>query len=176
MRLVTKGQFAVIAMMDLGLRQNDGPVTLAAISRRQQVSVTYLEQLFVKLRLSELVRSTRGPGGGYSLAHNPADITVGDIIASVDEATDGKPCGKGNDRCEGKLSMTDDLWSQANVRMAEFFNSVTLQKLINDQLARGLSVADKPSSKRAISAMPVSKLTCINAPNSVFALGKSLMN
>ena len=82
MRLTTKGRFAVTAMIDLGLRQSNGPVTLAAISQRQQISLSYLEQLFGKLRRHDLVESTRGPGGGYTLARNPSEITVADIITS----------------------------------------------------------------------------------------------
>jgi len=83
MRLTTKGRFAVTAMIDLALRQNNGPVTLAAISQRQQISLSYLEQLFGKLRRHELVESTRGPGGGYTLGRKASDITVADIIVSV---------------------------------------------------------------------------------------------
>ena len=93
MRLTTKGRFAVTAMIDLALRQNNGPVTLAAISQRQRISLSYLEQLFGKLRRHELVESTRGPGGGYTLARKAADITVADIIVSVDEPIDATQCG-----------------------------------------------------------------------------------
>ena len=85
MRLTTKGRFAVTAMIDLALREHSGPVALAAISSRQQISLSYLEQLFGKLRRHELVESTRGPGGGYSLGRGAADITVADIIVAVDE-------------------------------------------------------------------------------------------
>ena len=84
MRLTTKGRFAVTAMIDLALRQDTGPVTLAAISQRQRISLSYLEQLFGKLRRHELVESTRGPGGGYSLGRKAGDITVADIIVSVE--------------------------------------------------------------------------------------------
>lgn len=98
MRLTTKGRFAVTAMIDLGLRQSNGPVTLAAISQRQQISLSYLEQLFGKLRRHELVESTRGPGGGYTLARKPADITVAEIILSVDEPIDATHCG-GKENC-----------------------------------------------------------------------------
>jgi Rrf2 family transcriptional regulator, iron-sulfur cluster assembly transcription factor len=80
MRLTTKGRFAVTAMIDLALRQSSGPVTLAAISQRQQISLSYLEQLFGKLRRNDLVESTRGPGGGYTLGRKASDITVADII------------------------------------------------------------------------------------------------
>ena len=172
MRLTTKGRFAVTAMIDLGLRQNSGPVTLAAISQRQQISLSYLEQLFGKLRRHELVESTRGPGGGYTLARSPTEITVADIILSVDEPLDATQCG-GKENClgEGARCMTHDLWASLNVRMVEFLDSVSLQKLVEDQLAKGLQVEDKPTLKRAISSMPVVKPVRINAPNSVFALG-----
>ena len=174
MRLTTKGRFAVTAMIDLGLRQNSGPVTLAAISQRQQISLSYLEQLFGKLRRHELVESTRGPGGGYSLARSPAQITVADIILSVDEPIDATQCG-GKENClgEGSRGMTHDLWASLNVRMVEFLDSVSLQKLVEDQLAKGLQVEEKPNLRRAISSMPAAKPIRINVPNSVFALGKA---
>jgi len=174
MRLTTKGRFAVTAMIDLGLRQTSGPVTLAAISQRQQISLSYLEQLFGKLRRNELVESTRGPGGGYTLARKAAEITVADIIVSVDEPMDATQCA-GKDNClgEGSRCMTHDLWASLNLRMVEFLSSVTLQKLVDDQLTKGLQVEEKPSIKRAVSALPVSQPIRINAPNSVFALGNA---
>ena len=172
MRLTTKGSFAVTAMIDLALRQNSGPVTLAAISQRQQISLSYLEQLFGKLRRNELVESTRGPGGGYTLARKAADITVTDIITSVDEPIDATQCG-GKENCLGEQGrcMTHDLWAALNNHMVEFLNSVTLQKLVDDQLARGIQIEDKPVVRRAISSAPVVKPIRVNAPNSVFALG-----
>ena len=172
MRLTTKGRFAVTAMIDLALRQNSGPVTLAAISQRQQISLSYLEQLFGKLRRNELVESTRGPGGGYTLARKAADITVTDIITSVDEPIDATQCG-GKENCLGEQvrCMTHDLWAALNNHMVEFLNSVTLQKLVDDQLARGIQIEDKPVVRRAISSAPVVKPIRVNAPNSVFALG-----
>jgi Rrf2 family iron-sulfur cluster assembly transcriptional regulator len=147
MRLTTKGRFAVTAMIDLGLRQSGGPVTLAAISQRQQISLSYLEQLFGKLRRHELVESTRGPGGGYTLARKATDITVADIIVSVDEPIDATHCG-GKENClgEGARCMTHDLWASLNVRMVEFLDSVTLQKLVDDQLAKGLQWMTSPVS------------------------------
>ncbi len=172
MRLTTKGRFAVTAMIDLALRQNNGPVTLAAISQRQHISLSYLEQLFGKLRRHELVESTRGPGGGYTLGRKAADITVADIIVSVDEPIDATHCaGKENCLGDGARCMTHDLWSALNARMVEFLDSVSLQKLVDEQLAKGLQVESKPMTKRAISAMPVVKPMRVNAPNSVFALG-----
>jgi Rrf2 family iron-sulfur cluster assembly transcriptional regulator len=172
MRLTTKGRFAVTAMIDLALRQNNGPVTLAAISQRQQISLSYLEQLFGKLRRHQLVESTRGPGGGYTLGRKAADISVADIILSVDEPIDATHCaGKENCLGESGRCMTHELWTSLNQRMIEFLNSVHLQKLVDDQLAKGLQVEEKPMNRRAISALPVVKPIRVNAPNSVFALG-----
>ena len=174
MRLTTKGRFAVTAMIDLGLRESAGPVTLAAISQRQQISLSYLEQLFGKLRRNQLVESTRGPGGGYTLARSAGHITVAEIITSVDEALDATQCG-GKENChgDGARCMTHDLWTSLNSKMVEFLGSVTLQKLVDDQLAKGFKLDEKPAVKRAISAMPVVKPVNINAPNSVFALGNA---
>jgi Rrf2 family iron-sulfur cluster assembly transcriptional regulator len=149
MRLTTKGRFAVTAMIDLALRQNNGPVTLAAISQRQQISLSYLEQLFGKLRRHELVESTRGPGGGYTLARKAGDITVADIIVSVDEPIDATQCG-GKENCLGEAGrcMTHELWASLNQRMVEFLDSVTLQKLVDEQLAKGVQIEDKPMYAR----------------------------
>jgi Rrf2 family transcriptional regulator, iron-sulfur cluster assembly transcription factor len=172
MRLTTKGRFAVTAMIDLALRQNSGPVTLAAISQRQQISLSYLEQLFGKLRRHELVESTRGPGGGYTLGRKAADITIADIIVSVDEPLDATQCA-GKENCHGDAGrcMTHELWAALNTRMVEFLDSVNLQNMVDEQLAKGLQVESKPMIKRAIAPMPVAKPMRINAPNSVFALG-----
>ena len=173
MRLTTKGRFAVTAMIDLALRQSGGPVTLAAISQRQQISLSYLEQLFGKLRRHELVESTRGPGGGYTLARKAGDITVADIVVSVDEQLDATSCG-GKANCMGENNgpcMTHDLWTSLNDRMLEFLRSVSLQKLVDEQIAKGVRIEDKPMIKRAISSAPVLKPVRVNAPNSVFALG-----
>jgi Rrf2 family iron-sulfur cluster assembly transcriptional regulator len=175
MRLTTKGRFAVTAMIDLALRQNNGPVTLAAISQRQQISLSYLEQLFGKLRRHELVESTRGPGGGYTLGRKAAEITVADIIVSVDEPIDATQCG-GKENCmgDGQRCMTHELWAQLNAKMVDFLDSVTLQSLVDQQLAKGVVVENAPLIKRAISSQPVVKPIRVNAPNSVFALGGAL--
>ncbi len=173
MRLTTKGRFAVTAMIDLGLRQNSGPVTLAAISQRQQISLSYLEQLFGKLRRHELVESTRGPGGGYTLGRKASAITVADIIVSVDEPLDATQCG-GKENCtgnEGGRCMTHDLWASLNSRVVEFLDSITLQKLVDDQLAKGVVVEKTSLVKKAIFTSPMAKPMRVNAPNSVFALG-----
>ena len=174
MRLTTKGRFAVTAMIDLALREHQGPVALAAISQRQQISLSYLEQLFGELRRHELVESTRGPGGGYSLGRKAEEITVADIIVAVDEPIDATGCG-GKENCMGDdqgRCMTHDLWASLNAKMIEYLDSITLRKLVEDQLARGISIEEQPV-KRAISSQPVVKPIKVNAPNSVFALGNA---
>jgi Rrf2 family iron-sulfur cluster assembly transcriptional regulator len=175
MRLTTKGRFAVTAMIDLALRSTNGPVALAAISQRQQISLSYLEQLFGKLRRHELVESTRGPGGGYSLGRKAGQITVADIIVAVDEPIDATGCG-GKENCMGDDSgrcMTHDLWASLNQKMIEYLDSISLERLVADQIARGVSIEEAPI-KRAISSAPVVKPIKITAPNSVFALGLSM--
>ncbi|MBM3386642.1 MAG: Fe-S cluster assembly transcriptional regulator IscR [Betaproteobacteria bacterium] len=175
MRLTTKGRFAVTAMIDLALRQQSGPVTLAAISQRQDISLSYLEQLFGKLRRHSLVESTRGPGGGYTLGRKAADITVADIILSVDEPLDATHCG-GKESCHGgdERCMTHDLWASLNAKMVEFLDSISLQKLVEDQMSRGVVIEQKMSIKRAISSTPVVKPIRVTGPNSVFDLGNVL--
>ena len=173
MRLTTKGRFAVTAMIDLALRIGAGPVTLAAISQRQRISLSYLEQLFGKLRRNKLVESTRGPGGGYMLARKATDITIADIVLAVDEQLDATSCG-GKEDCMGNLGgpcMTHDLWSALNERMLDFLRSINLQKLVDEQLAKGVQVEEKALTRKPIATTPVLKPVRVNAPNSVFALG-----
>lgn len=174
MRLTTKGRFAVTAMIDLALRSAHGPVALAAISQRQQISLSYLEQLFGKLRRCELVESTRGPGGGYSLGRGADQISVADIIVAVDEPIDATGCA-GKENCMGDDAgrcMTHELWASLNAKMIEYLGSITLRKLVDEQLAKGFSMEEAPM-KRAISNVPVVKPIKVTAPNSVFALGNS---
>ena len=136
MRLTTKGRFAVTAMVDLALRHGGGPVTLAEISSRQKISLSYLEQLFGKLRRHGLVDSVRGPGGGYRLAREMADISVAQIILAVDEPIDATQCGgKENCRDEQKC-LTHDLWAQLNDRIFNYLEGVTLRQLVDDQRAK----------------------------------------
>ncbi len=133
MRLTTKGRFAVTAMVDLALRGGNGPVTLAGISERQDISLSYLEQLFGKLRRHHLVESVRGPGGGYCLTKALEDISVADIIRAVDEPIDATQCGgKENCKDDGRC-MTHDLWVNLNAKIYEYLNSVSLAELVNNQ-------------------------------------------
>ena len=133
MRLTTKGRFAVTAMLDLALNEEEKPVTLAGISERQGISLSYLEQLFSRLRRNGLVKSVRGPGGGYRLAKNHHDISVSDIITAVDELIDATQCG-GKENChEGKPCMTHDLWSSLNAKILDYLSGVALSDLVASQ-------------------------------------------
>lgn len=136
MRLTTKGRFAVTAMIDLGLNGGERPVTLSAISERQNISLSYLEQLFAKLRRHGVVESVRGPGGGYCLARDAAEISVADVIIAVDEPLDATQCG-GRENCKSDhRCMTHDLWSTLNRKMLDYLASVSLAELVSKQRQR----------------------------------------
>ena len=141
MRLTTKGRFAVTAMVDLGMRHGSGPVTLAEISGRQKISLSYLEQLFGKLRRRQIVDSVRGPGGGYCLARDMATLTVSEIILAVDEPIDATQCG-GKENCKDEEKcLTHDLWANLNQRIFDYLGSVTLRQLVENQRAKESGVA-----------------------------------
>ena len=140
MRLTTKGRFAVTAMMDVAMHGGSGPVTLAAVSGRQRISLSYLEQLFGKLRRSGLVESVRGPGGGYNLAKSPEGVSVADIILAVDEPIDATQCG-GKENChDDRRCMTHDLWAALNDHIFTFLSGVTLAQLVKQQQPSDVSV------------------------------------
>ena len=158
MRLTTKGRFAVTAMLDLALRHKQGPVTLAGIGVRQSISLSYLEQLFGKLRRHALVESVRGPGGGYRLARPTEKVSVADIILAVDEPLDATQCG-GLENCqEDKRCMTHNLWATLNDKLYDYLNSVTLQDLVNEQLAKDGNVTmlidRRPAAARKAVSLP----------------------
>jgi Rrf2 family iron-sulfur cluster assembly transcriptional regulator len=155
MRLTTKGRFAVTAMLDLAMNGGKGPVTLAGISQRQSISLSYLEQLFGKLRRHTLVDSVRGPGGGYTLARELDKLSVADIITAVDEPLDATQCG-GKENCQDEQRcMTHDLWATLNDKMYEYLDSVKLSDLVAQQNSRGEQVKvlqDKRGKEVALSA------------------------
>lgn len=171
MRLSTKGRFAVTAMIDVALRQHQGPVALAAISGRHQISLSYLEQLFAKLRQGALVDSTRGPGGGYTLSREAADISVADIIGAVEAPGTAAESGPDESGCW----MTEDLWRQLNTRMMEHMQSITLSALADEQRAKGVKVEAVKPRKRGIFAKPKVETVRADTPNSVFALGRAAL-
>jgi len=130
MRLTTKGRYAVTAMLDLALHFNEGPITLADISKRQGISLSYLEQLFSRLRKNGLVDSARGPGGGYRLSREAAQISVADVITAVDEKVDAMRCeGKGNCQEEGQC-LTHELWCDLSDQIYSFLKSIDLGQLV----------------------------------------------
>lgn len=136
MRLTTKGRFAVTAMIDLGLRHQRGPVTLAGISERQRISLSYLEQLFGRLRRQGLVESVRGPGGGYCLAKPMTEISVADIIRAVDEPIDATQCGGLGNCHDDHACMTHDLWTNLNTHIYQYLESVSLNTLVTSQIEK----------------------------------------
>lgn len=133
MRLTTKGRFAVTAMVDLAIHGGRGPVTLASISERQRISLSYLEQLFGKLRRNSLVESVRGPGGGYYLARSADKIKVSEVVVAVDEPLDATYCGERGDCRDGKPCLTHNLWLSLNERIYGYLDSVNLQQLVDGQ-------------------------------------------
>lgn len=171
MRLSTKGRFAVTAMIDVALREKLGPVPLSDIAARQQISLSYLEQMFSKLRHEGLVNSTRGPGGGYTLGQRTDAITVADIIAAVEDAPP-KPQSVAD---TASPDMAQDLWDAMNAKVFDFMQSVTLRSLVLEQLAKGVKIEQKPAPNRGVFKKPSSQVFRTSAPNSVFALGQSLL-
>ena len=131
MKLTTRGRYAVTAMLDLAMHANEGPVALAEISQRQQISLSYLEQLFSKLRKRGLVKSTRGPGGGYRLASSVDDVVIAEIIDAVHEKVDATNCG-GMENCHNhSRCLTHDLWAALSTQIEEFLKGITLGDLLS---------------------------------------------
>ncbi|MBT9505294.1 Rrf2 family transcriptional regulator [Rhodoferax sp.] len=166
MRISTKSRFAVTAMIDVALRENAGPVPLSDIAVRHQISISYLEQMFSKLRQHGLVESTRGPGGGYALGHRGDAITVADIIEAVEGET------KTQDATE---DATQALWDSLNSKMLDYMQSITLHSLATDQRAHGFQVEEAPVTNRGVFKKPAAEPLRPSTPNSVFALGQSLL-
>ena len=130
MRLTTKGRYAVTAVLDLAFHQQTGPVSLADISERQAISLSYLEQLFSKLRKNDVVSSTRGPGGGYKLSNSPEDVSIVDIITAVDESYRANGCTSG-EYCQGGVRcLTHDLWDELSDKIHGFLNGISLADLM----------------------------------------------
>jgi Rrf2 family transcriptional regulator, iron-sulfur cluster assembly transcription factor len=166
MRMSTKGRFAVNALIDLALREPAGPVALASISQRQQVSLSYLEQLFSRLRRDGIVESTRGPGGGYTLGRSASEITVAQVVTAVDEPLDEQA-----DEIRD-LGLSKALWLRLNEVMLSHMSTITLASLVQEQVEQGVSVEVRPP-RRAMTPQPVIKPVRTSAPNSVFAFGRS---
>lgn len=174
MRLSAKSRFAVAAMIDLALRESTGPVPLNSIGQRLQISLSYLEQLFSKLRQQGLVESTRGPGGGYTLGRNALLISVADIIRAV-EGPRGLQADESGDAGEAGWQLTRDLWSGLNSRMMEHLQGIKLQQLCEEQRAKGVQVENRPAaSRRGVFTQRKVEPPKTTAPNSVFALAAAM--
>jgi len=173
MRLSAKSRFAVAAMIDLALREQSGPVPLNAIGGRLQISLSYLEQLFSKLRQQGLVDSTRGPGGGYTLARPVDAISVADIISAV-EGSKALHADEASESGEAGWQMTRELWTGLSSRMMEHLQSIKLEQLCEEQRAKGVPIEARRASKRGIFAPRKPEPLKVTAPNSVFALAGTL--
>ncbi len=139
MKLTTRGRYAVTAMLDLALYENQGPISLADISGRQEISLSYLEQLFSRLRRSGLVESTRGPGGGYRIAQPLAEVSVANIVRAVNESVDTTQCG-GQKNCHNHgRCLTHDLWEGLSEQIENFLSGVSLQDLIDKDQVRDVA-------------------------------------
>lgn len=174
MRLSTRGRFAITAMIELTLRAESGPVPLADIALRHRISLSYLEQVFSKLRQNRLVESTRGPGGGYTLARTGSAITVADIIRAIEDAEEVPSATAILERAPSTRDMTQDLWDSLHTTIENYLQTITLESLAADQRAKGYKPEDKkPARKGVFKSLQVQPVRT-TAPNSVFQLAQSL--
>lgn len=170
MRINSKARFAVIAMLDIAHHESLGPVPLHDISSRHNISLSYLESMFSCLRKNGLIKSTRGPGGGYSLAKNVDSITVAEIFESFNEdiyAINERSSLDVQSKC-----LEVDVWAQLNIKAMEFLQSIQLASLIDKEASCTNSTKPKVSSSHGIHKRPDILLTAKRVPNSVFALGQ----
>ncbi len=146
MRLTTKGRYAVTAMLDLALYAKDTPVSLADISARQSISISYLEQLFAKLRKNGLVTSVRGPGGGYRLSRADSDVFVMEIIDAIDESIDATRCQGKGDCHDGHQCLTHELWEDLSLQIRKFLSGISLGELVARKEKADAVLNDQPVS------------------------------
>ena len=151
MRLTTKGRYAVTAMLDLAMHHGEGPITLADIAQRQGISLSYLEQLFSRLRKQHLVSSVRGPGGGYTLGRDADSIFVAEVISAVDESVDTRRCGGAHNCQDNQQCLTHDLWQDLSKRIYEYLNRISLDDLMH---RRGVQEVAKRQEDDAPSLSP----------------------
>lgn len=145
MKLSTKGRYAVTAMLDLALHSGKGPITLAEISSRQDISLSYLEQLFSKLRKANLVDSVRGPGGGYELKRSSTQISIAEVVLAVNEPLTATKCdGKGGCQ-DGDLCLSHQLWSELSDQIYRFLSGITLEQVVQRRFVQ--QVAERQNSR-----------------------------
>ena len=169
MRLSTRGRFAITAMIDLALRQTATPVPLADLAQRHRISMSYLEQMFARLRQHGLVESTRGPGGGYTLARTADTISVADIIGAIEEKEESS-----RETSQSAQDMTRDLWAALQSTVVAHMRTITLRSLAEEQRAKGFAVKERKVAKKGVlqKLKPLAPVRT-TAPNSVFALGQA---
>jgi len=156
LKLTSKGRYAVTAILDLAFHATSGPVTLSDISKRQDISLSYLEQLFTRLRKQQLVRSTRGPGGGYSLNKPASDIAIAEIVSAVDETVDTTRCSGATNCHDGEQCLAHELWDGLSQQIYGFLSDISLQDLMDDDSIKG--VADRQDElKNAASEVKVTQ-------------------
>ncbi|MBE0363113.1 Rrf2 family transcriptional regulator, iron-sulfur cluster assembly transcription factor [Pseudoalteromonas ulvae UL12] len=160
MKLTSKGRYAVTALLDVALHTNVGPVCLAEISERQEISLSYLEQLFARLRKQGLVRSIRGPGGGYLLGKEASEISVGDVISAVDESVDATRC-HGEGGCQkGVRCLTHSLWTDLSIRIEDFLNNITLAELVAKGDVQEVAIRQDKSVQEALKQLENIQVSC----------------
>ncbi|WP_064668141.1 Fe-S cluster assembly transcriptional regulator IscR [Pseudoalteromonas prydzensis] len=161
MKLTSKGRYAVTAMLDVALHASVGPVPLADISERQEISLSYLEQLFARLRKNGLVSSVRGPGGGYLLGRETHAISVGDVINAVDESIDATRCHGATGGCQsGMRCLTHTLWSDLSARIEDFLNGITLAELVEQSDVQAVASRQKSNVSNAIKQLENIQVSC----------------
>ena len=173
MRLSTRGRFAITAMIDLALRQSGTPVPLQDLAQRHRISMSYLEQLFAKLRQHGLVDSTRGPGGGYRLARTASAVSVADIIAAIEDETGEHARELQRETSPTAQAMTQDLWDALQTTVANYLKTVTLQSLADEQKAKGFQVQERKAVQKGVFQKPKQPVARPGTPNSVFALAQA---
>lgn len=173
MRLSTRGRFAITAMIDLALRQTPTPVPLVDLALRHRISLSYLEQMFAKLRQHGLVESTRGPGGGYTLARKADAITVADIVGAIEEGDDERGAMSQPDSASSAQAMTQDLWDALHSTVRAYMQTITLQSLAAEQLAKGFQVQERKPVQKGVFQKPTPASARPSVPNSVFALAQA---
>jgi len=174
MRLSTRGRFAINAMIDLALREHAHPVPLAELAVRHHISLSYLEQVFAKLRQHGLVDSTRGPGGGYTLGMAADAITVADIISAIEDAPGQGTALLEQDLQPGTQDMTRDLWNSLHTTLMAHMKTITLRSLAVEQKAKGFQVEERQTGKKGVFAKRKPEPVRTTAPNSVFALAQAM--
>ncbi|MBP8184111.1 MAG: Rrf2 family transcriptional regulator [Rhodoferax sp.] len=173
MRLSTRGRFAITAMIDLALRQSATPVPLQDLAQRHRISMSYLEQMFAKLRQHGLVESTRGPGGGYRLARSASGISVADIIGAIEDEMGDRHREVQRETSPSAQAMTQDLWDALQSTVATYLKTVTLQSLADEQKAKGFQVQERKPVQKGVFQKPRPPVARPGTPNSVFALAQA---